>query len=660
MFRILSQHEHLVIGIADQDLWRIGLPTVLSEDGTALQPDAWVVSGDTFKSENRHFVCQIQPYSNDYFWRFDFRIDFKESLKVQSIVLPQHFEAHDICTLTRTYQWVARKTTEYVIDSLTPARLTGTWNNHTVGLEFHRHGLLTFKDSPGQFLLYFDHADTHPRVIHHQGGTSHRDAFTASPERPLEMEARLYTREGHHREFLTPLPWRYPAGKLACFVLTDHADWDTADKLEALYLGPRGINSTHVKTTKSVFYGTVGYETPEKRFQPDGLDVPRFSALADELHQAGHEICPHSIVVRAAAAEDHVPQEVVVRALDVFAQRYASGTWIDHGISPKQPTNYSQLGWNPASEWYLVDLLRQRNFNSLWSYFDPIEYPVKNINQLAEPDDSLVYTKAALQLLAAGHVWESLNYFKFAANLRSGPRGKKYSQDLAQFIKIIISRDLTLKAKLSRLPRRLLKAMGALVALPYWLIVGEENEQGRALFPVLYGEPGLSLGQANADDLLLFSASTVNNLSTAWGNLDALIQEHGIHIGHTYLCATGVKYAEAALRRDQGQWRVSNTFADLLTRLDEKITRHEIWNPTMKECAAWFKTWIQVQIAPIGSQAVRITNPTAAALEGFSLVFMSNVREVSMNNQILDPTQQTPLIYSIDLPPHARVELTWR
>lgn len=660
MFDISVRSGRLVIGAENQILWELSCPEVLIEKGKLTEGSAWFEDGSSFASESQFFSGRVNPNPHQHFWKFSFRIDFKGRLAVTEVVIPQRFHANNVGLLNRRYQWKKLSEEKVVLDSLSPACLVGVFRGCSVQLEFRRHGLVSVDGTSGQFILYFDHSSTHPRVSHRPDSPPRRDAHYASPERPLEVEAILYTREGIHDNLLTPIPWRYPDGKFSCFVITDHADWDTTDKLDALYRGPGGFNSTRVRTTKSVFYGTVGYETPDKKFQPDGLDVPAFSAIAEELSEAGHEICPHSIVVRPKPAEGHVPMHMVTRALELFARQFASGTWIDHGVNRKQAINYTQLGWNPDSEWYLVDLLKQHNFSSIWSYFDPIKYPVRNINQFSVPDNSIIYLRAALQRFSQGNVWESLNYLKIATDLRLGHTGHKHIENLAQIIKVLLSSDLTSRAKLDRVLGRILNVPRALVALPYHLIVGEDGNQRGELFPILYCEQGLPIGQAEPDDMMMFATSLVNNLATAWGNLDALIAERGFHIAHTYLCATGLRYGDSAIIQSGGQWRVSKTFSDLLLQLDDRIARNEIWNPTMKDCIAWFRTWMQIHTDPIGAHAVRIVNPTDSEIIGYSLVFPTNARQVSIGNRVLSPKRESPLIYSIDLPSHSSVELNWR
>lgn len=659
MFTVHPAADNLSISTNGQILWELSCPELWDDAGQLDVGSAWIAAGSIFVSESATFRCEIHPRPRAHHWLFGFRFTFKYALDVERIAITQRFFAQDIRTLNRYYEWATPSSAGSLIDSLTPACIAGQWGQQAVGLEFRGHSLLLVEGTSGQFILFFDHAHTHPRVSHRPGSPPRRDAHYATPERPLEVEAILYAREGIHPDLLTPIPWRYPDGKLSCFVITDHADWDTTNKLDALYRGPGGFNSTRVRTTKSVFYGTVGYETPDKKFQPDGLDVPAFSAIAEELSEAGHEICPHSIVVRPKPAEDYVPMDIVTRALELFARRFASGTWIDHGVNRKQAINYTQLGSNPDSEWYLVDLLKQHGFSSIWSYFDPIKYPVRTINQFSVPDSSAHYLRAALQRFSQGNVWESLNYLKIATDLRLGHKGHKHIENLAQIIKVLLSSDLTTGAKLDRLLGRILNVPKALVAVPYHLIVGEDGSQRGELFPILYCEQGLPIGQAEPDDMMMFATSLVNNLATAWGNLDALIAERGFHIAHTYLCATGLRYGDSAITQSGGQWQVSKAFSDLLLQLDDRIARYEIWNPTMKDCVAWFRTWMQIHVDPIEARAVRIANPTDSEMIGYSLVFPTNARQVSIGNRVLSPKRESPLIYSVDLPPHSNLELNW-
>lgn len=659
MFGLRSQLGKLLVGIDNLTIWELFNPVVELEQGEHLIGNDWCSLEDSFMSENDFFTCVVRPIHHDYYWMFNLQIAFKKSSTITSIALQQKIYASQIHFLDRKYAWKSIEKQEF-IDSLTPACMAGILNGQTVRLEFSRHAGITFDNSPGQFTLFFDHAAIHPRVSYKDSKVVRRDAYQAFPGHLIEVTANLYIQDDVHVENFSPQPWRFPDGKLACFVITDHADWDTTEKIQSLYSEPNGINATHIKTTKSVFYGTIPFRTPEKIFQPDGLDVPGFTKIADELHAAGHEICPHSIVVRPRTGESYVPKQLVVNALDWFALHYSSGTWIDHAMSPGQAINYSQQGYDSTSEWYLLNLIRERGFINIWSYYDFLDYPAYNINQLSFPDDSKDYLDKALEQIIRGDYWKFLNYLKFSINTRIGPEGQQDIFKLAQFIKIVMSHDLTLNSKLKKISERILDVPRTLIKLPFYLADRKpKNDKPDAMFPVIYCETGLSLGQASSDDLLMFTTSAIINYSVAWGLLKSLVREHGIHVAHTYLCNTTINYGDSTLVFKQGKWQISNQFANLLSQIDQMVICGEIWNPTMKDFSTWFKNWAQIRVDPVSHQRLRITNPTRNLINGFSLVFPSDVRAVFIGNSEQKPQRQNPVIYSFDIQPNSVIDASW-
>jgi hypothetical protein len=143
---------------------------------------------------------------------------------------------------------------------------------------------------------------------------------------------------------------RYPDGRAAALVITDHADQSSPETLAAL---TRALLGHHLAITKSLFFH--GGDRPQ-------LEDHRVAALADELAAAGVEIVPHS------ATPKPDPRAVTEAALDAFARFHAT-TWIDH-----QPeTNceaFSNQGWQPGGRYGLSDLLTAHGYHYLWSARD--------------------------------------------------------------------------------------------------------------------------------------------------------------------------------------------------------------------------------------------------------------------------------------------------
>jgi hypothetical protein len=155
----------------------------------------------------------------------------------------------------------------------------------------------------------------------------------------------------------------FPDGRRAALAITDHADQTSLVTLRALAYGrsdppassppTMGLVGHHIAITKALF--AHGSDRPQ-------LEDPAVAALADELHQAGSEIVPHSATPRR---DDRT---VTAAALDKF-ERWQARTWIDH-----QPeTNceaFGDEGYHSSGRFGIADLLAAHNYDYVWAEVD--------------------------------------------------------------------------------------------------------------------------------------------------------------------------------------------------------------------------------------------------------------------------------------------------
>ena len=143
---------------------------------------------------------------------------------------------------------------------------------------------------------------------------------------------------------------RWPDGRNAALVWTDHADQTSARTLEAL---AHGFIAHHLQLTKALF--AHGADRPQ-------LEDPRVVKLADELAEAGSEIVPHS------ATPKPDPRVVTESALRTF-ERWKTRTWIDH-----QPeTNceaFGDQGYHVGGRFGIADLLSAHQYRYVWAEDD--------------------------------------------------------------------------------------------------------------------------------------------------------------------------------------------------------------------------------------------------------------------------------------------------
>jgi hypothetical protein len=202
------------------------------------------------------------------------------------------------------------------------------------------------------------------------------------PNAHVPVRARLRTVDEHVHARMQWIPdaapvlskAKFPDGRRAAFVITDHADQTSARTFAALVYGrsdkpsaSTGLLSHHVRITKALF--AHGSDRPQ-------LESPEVVRLADQLYVAGSEIVPHS----ATPKPDERP--VTMAALDTFA-RWHARTWIDH-----QPeTNceaFGDEGFRSTGKFAIADLLAAHGYEYVWAEVD------------AEP--------GALNLLRADHL----------------------------------------------------------------------------------------------------------------------------------------------------------------------------------------------------------------------------------------------------------------
>jgi len=655
--------DRLAIGSAIGDLWEIGRPLLTADNGFRHENGGWRNAHQTsFISDSDILTCCVRASTNPA-GQPGWRLDFVCMLKAEgsfSLTIPQLIHLQDVEYLHETYNWKPLVRRARVME-LTPGHVEGQCAAGMVSLRYWGHAALLLDGDEGVIELLIDSPWRHPQK---RFGPEGLDA-AASPsgrgrQRCLSAAAAICLHTGQDNRRHEPVAWRYPYGRLSCFTVTDHGDWDRADKLSALFLGRNGTAAGCLRITKSVFWQTTDCAVPGKP-QPEGLDVPGFRHVADAMNAEGHEICPHSVAVRPREVSGQIPLSDLHNALDFFARRYQSGTWIDHGCSEGQAFNYPRQGHNRASCWHLVDLLREHGFTAIWSYIDGMRYPVSNMDQLAMPDGGRKYFLAALGALARAQFWKSLNYGKrFLEAVNTGAEAGETARRLQAV------RSLLLKKSVH--PPGWREACGLALALPRDMarairrrIAGEFRPVNvSAPLPVLFGEPDLPLGQIGADDLVLFTTSLDNNFAAAWGRMDDLVRQRGLHVAHMYLCHTGLLYGDSALVCRGARWVWSHPFSAIITDLNHKIQSGEIWNPTMKELAAWFKAWMRVSVQDLQPNMVSVTNKSSVPLNGFSLMFPESTVEVSVNHQTLTPTRIVPRLYCFDLPAGCEVTVQWK
>jgi hypothetical protein len=156
----------------------------------------------------------------------------------------------------------------------------------------------------------------------------------------------------------------YPNGGLAAVCLTDHSDFDTAERcgLLADLFGSLGL-----RITKGVFPASE----PQGRKNEPGLDTPDYARTVEAFHAAGSEIAFHGIGPRREAPP---PDECRRRAETM--RRFAPRTWIDHGTGAYLFSRDAALSDGTPLTAFLSDY----GVENFWSYVDVWNNPFGHLS----------------------------------------------------------------------------------------------------------------------------------------------------------------------------------------------------------------------------------------------------------------------------------------
>jgi hypothetical protein len=259
---------------------------------------------------------------------------------------------------------------------------------------------------------------------------------------------------------------RYPEGRQAAFVITDHADQTTSGTLHALAggtslvssprFGKSGFLGKGLPMTKALWFRSgepapaaswahpphpvlspfqkhmhslVVYHSRYERPQVDPLgagrpqlDDPALAELAVRLHRAGWEISPHSATPQP---DDRDSTEEALR----FFEQYEAKTWIDH-----QPyTNCEALtnrGFQGGNEG-IADLLDRHKYRYAWSGIDVPASPSLNLLAPQRIDQyvPVVYPSGRLSTGAPSNLWLFSTMMTYIESSRFFALYKKKSLD---------------------------------------------------------------------------------------------------------------------------------------------------------------------------------------------------------------------------------------
>lgn len=195
----------------------------------------------------------------------------------------------------------------------------------------------------------------------------HRAYLTLIQHRVLDtMPRRAGQRESFQFNLCATKPWllkvnRYPGDRKAAFCISNDADMELPERLNAVFFGSSDPSSPWHHNAGLAYHGIVVSNTVF------GEDYWRMAHVWDDIMRSGNTIGLHTY----STEQDNLPD--LEHALANQLQYFNLRTWIDHS-SHINPEALAHLGSIPSSPCYVLDILQDNGFDYAWIH----ELPEQN------------------------------------------------------------------------------------------------------------------------------------------------------------------------------------------------------------------------------------------------------------------------------------------
>jgi hypothetical protein len=337
----------------------------------------------------------------------------------------------------------------------------------------------------------------------------------------------------------------FPGGAKGALCLTDHADFDSVEKLRLLM--PL-VERTGFRFTKSIFpHSDPAPGRPDKR-EP-GLDDPAFRGAVARLHELGVEIAYHGFSPRREAPGIEECQ----RRSEAMAA-FSPETWIDHGTGDYLFSRKARLDGGAD----LIGFLDRLGIESYWSYFDIWDNPLGDLNswrssrpaRLAEEGFRLLSRSPAIPAGARRHSFRHVFGNLFGEHAYLDVRDR---------------------------PARWRRAVGRIPQL--WRL--------RSSPQLLYGLDGRSPLTAPAKHWI-FDTTLLNHLALQIvpGTLNRLASDSALCLGHTYFGWSPQFGTNVFGRGGDGSLHILPVFEESLEHLRQLQQRRELASVPFRDLRA--------------------------------------------------------------------------
>ena len=475
------------------------------------------------------------------------------------------------------YQWIDADN-DFIATNLVPKiiKLSNGFfvqPNSTIGVwEFN-------KKYKNKISWKFNHPDASALSVYEQISqrkfTTHKIAIPTALQKNLEQLELLFSKEG-------AIEWsrsKIPFSAVACF--TDHCDFDTLENLE---LQRNLLKDSGVTITKGFFLNHFS-----KR--DDGVSWQNDAEYLKKWIEDGHELAYHSLSQSIKSIEESAADFLNFKPVENVV------TWIDHGY---QLYNFSLIENSKIVEKkaYFAKL-ESTKINAIWNYTDLAVSTTGVINQLNPTHFTL------------NNYWKGIKGASFFNKIQRFLKNIFYhyyaDNNLIGHYKLVSHnfKNIIFNQKLREIPDLIQNSFRVLIPvlkiILFWNYYKNKTyrfaKYNSVIFPYIVNEKRFTVFQT-IDMLDL-------NQSLTPKNIDLLIKEKGLFIGHTYF-SVPMKYHTGRMFINENT--IDENVAANFMNLGNKIKNGAIWNPTLNELSLFLSKFDEVLLDVDSEGKIMVVN----------------------------------------------------
>jgi len=397
---------------------------------------------------------------------------------------------------------------------------------------------------------------------------------------------------------------QFPRGFLSALIIVDHCDFDSSKKVEAVFYGTsdknskdygkKGIVGTGLTITKTVFIEGGGNENI-------GLDNKEYLDEIINLYNDGVEIAAHSLHPKKSLLRKDRMFKKYLKVMREFEPQ----TWVDHGYLSH---NITRFGWNKASKYYSLDVLYEKGYRFFWSGIDySLNAPDGNLNLYncsgrAGKDYflkiiRLIKEKKEISKIVFTFFWDFIgNLIGWQAKddlLLSFGSEHRFSPSKRNLIRLINPKFYFNIFKNFFLPDK------------YHSFI-------EGFYPIIFDK--------KKNEVYGFTSLWINDYINGYSpkNIDRLIGERGLHIGHNYLAVEESHYLGLAFKKIGPEYYINDNFQKNLEYMAEQQKKGLLWVTNIKKLGKYYSELENVSVKELSKKELLLENLSNDKINGIT------------------------------------------